>query len=128
MQGFNKYYPPDYDSRQTSSLNQYRGVHALGVRAKDIDKGILVVRWVQVLLSLHMHDSARQTNRLCILCAGLNFLSTFGVDIATPILAQVSDTMLKNAKLATTIPHQSMPFGASVTYVLGGLKSGQIPK
>ena len=46
MQGFNKYYPPDYDSRETSTLNSYRGVHALGVRAKDIDKGILVVRSV----------------------------------------------------------------------------------
>lgn len=46
MQGFNKYYPPDYDSRETSTLNSYRGVHALGVRAKDIDKGILVVRFV----------------------------------------------------------------------------------
>jgi coiled-coil domain-containing protein 130 len=44
MQGFNKYYPPDYDSRETSTLNSYRGVHALGVRAKHIDKGILVVR------------------------------------------------------------------------------------
>ncbi|KAH8079854.1 nuclear mRNA splicing, via spliceosome-related protein [Filobasidium floriforme] len=45
MQGFNKYYPPDYDSRETSTLNSYRGVHALGVRAKHIDKGILVVRF-----------------------------------------------------------------------------------
>jgi hypothetical protein len=44
MQGFNKYYPPDYDSRETSTLNSYRGVHALGVRAKHIDKGILTVR------------------------------------------------------------------------------------
>ncbi|KAG7528987.1 hypothetical protein FFLO_05845 [Filobasidium floriforme] len=45
MQGFNKYYPPDYDSRETSTLNSYRGVHALGVRAKHIDKGILIVRF-----------------------------------------------------------------------------------
>ncbi len=47
MQGFNKYYPPDFDPRQTQTLNDYRGVHALGKRAKDVDKGILVVRWVK---------------------------------------------------------------------------------
>jgi hypothetical protein len=35
MQGFNKYYPPDFDPRQTQTLNGYRGVHALGKRAKD---------------------------------------------------------------------------------------------
>lgn len=44
MQGFNKYYPSDFDPRQTQTLNGYRGVHALGKRAKDIDKGVLVVR------------------------------------------------------------------------------------
>ena len=45
MQGFNKYYPPDFDPQKTQTLNDYRGVHALGKRAKDIDKGILVVRF-----------------------------------------------------------------------------------
>ncbi|KAJ9112562.1 hypothetical protein QFC19_000579 [Naganishia cerealis] len=45
MQGFNKYFPPDFDPRKTETLNEYRGVHALGKRAKDIDKGILVVRF-----------------------------------------------------------------------------------
>ncbi len=45
MQGFNKYYPPDYDPKTAPTLNAYRGIHALGARAKDIDKGILVVRF-----------------------------------------------------------------------------------
>ncbi|TFK79800.1 DUF572-domain-containing protein [Polyporus arcularius HHB13444] len=45
MQGFNKYYPPDYDPEKHSSLNAYRGKHALGDRARKIDKGILIVRF-----------------------------------------------------------------------------------
>ncbi|WVW87006.1 hypothetical protein I302_109062 [Kwoniella bestiolae CBS 10118] len=46
MQGLNRYIPPDYDPRKTSTLNKHQGKkHALGVRAKDIDKGILVVRF-----------------------------------------------------------------------------------
>jgi len=44
MQGFNKYYPPDYDPSQ-ASLNKVRGKHALGDRARKIDKGILIVRF-----------------------------------------------------------------------------------
>ncbi|RPD60976.1 DUF572-domain-containing protein [Lentinus tigrinus ALCF2SS1-7] len=45
MQGFNKYYPPDYDPEKHSSLNAYRGKHALGDRARKIDQGILIVRF-----------------------------------------------------------------------------------
>ncbi|KLO10245.1 DUF572-domain-containing protein [Schizopora paradoxa] len=45
MQGFNKYYPPDYDPQQHNSLNAYRGKHALGDRARKIDKGILITRF-----------------------------------------------------------------------------------
>ncbi|GAA6036438.1 hypothetical protein JCM8097_003507 [Rhodosporidiobolus ruineniae] len=45
MQGFNKYYPPDYDPDKHSSLNSYHGKHALGDRARKIDQGILVVRF-----------------------------------------------------------------------------------
>ncbi|WWC92729.1 uncharacterized protein L201_007688 [Kwoniella dendrophila CBS 6074] len=46
MQGLNRYIPPDYDPRKNSTLNSHQGKkHALGVRAKDIDKGILVVRF-----------------------------------------------------------------------------------
>jgi coiled-coil domain-containing protein 130 len=44
MQGFNKYYPPDYDPSQ-GSLNKYRGKHALGDRARKINQGILIVRF-----------------------------------------------------------------------------------
>jgi len=41
----NRYIPPDYDPRETSTLNKAAGKkHALGNRAKDIDKGILIVR------------------------------------------------------------------------------------
>ncbi|EJD49676.1 DUF572-domain-containing protein, partial [Auricularia subglabra TFB-10046 SS5] len=43
--GFNKYYPPDYDGEKHGSLNSYRGKHALGVRARKIDQGILIVRF-----------------------------------------------------------------------------------
>ncbi|KAH7912031.1 DUF572-domain-containing protein [Hygrophoropsis aurantiaca] len=45
MQGFNKYYPPDYDGEKHKSLNSYRGKHALGDRARKIDKGILITRF-----------------------------------------------------------------------------------
>ncbi|KAF5359166.1 hypothetical protein D9756_003171 [Leucocoprinus leucothites] len=38
MQGFNKYYPPDYDPSQGSK-------HALGDRARKLDQGILIVRF-----------------------------------------------------------------------------------
>ncbi|KAF8638704.1 hypothetical protein AX17_001999 [Amanita inopinata Kibby_2008] len=44
MQGFNKYYPPDYDPSH-GSLNKYRGKHALGDRARKLDQGILIVRF-----------------------------------------------------------------------------------
>ncbi|KAI0048963.1 DUF572-domain-containing protein [Auriscalpium vulgare] len=45
MQGFNKYYPPDYDDAKHGSLNSYRGKHALGDRARKIDQGILITRF-----------------------------------------------------------------------------------
>ncbi|ORY86687.1 CWC16 protein [Leucosporidium creatinivorum] len=45
MQGFNKYHPPDYDPAKHSSLNAYHGKHALGDRARKLDKGILIVRF-----------------------------------------------------------------------------------
>ncbi|KAN0138890.1 Family of unknown function (DUF572) domain containing protein [Lactarius tabidus] len=45
MQGFNKYYPPDYDDAKHKSLNAYRGKHALGDRARKIDQGILITRF-----------------------------------------------------------------------------------
>ncbi|KDE04405.1 hypothetical protein MVLG_05195 [Microbotryum lychnidis-dioicae p1A1 Lamole] len=44
MQGFNKYYPPDYVPEQ-GSLNKVHGKHALGDRARKLDKGILIVRF-----------------------------------------------------------------------------------
>ncbi|GAA6025494.1 hypothetical protein JCM8202_001968 [Rhodotorula sphaerocarpa] len=45
MQGFNKYYPPDYEPDKHKSLNSYHGKHALGKRAHKADQGILVVRF-----------------------------------------------------------------------------------
>ncbi|KAF8518189.1 hypothetical protein JB92DRAFT_2119394 [Gautieria morchelliformis] len=45
MQGFNKYYPPDFDGEKHGSLNAYRGKHALGDRARKIDQGILITRF-----------------------------------------------------------------------------------
>ncbi|EMR10763.1 hypothetical protein PNEG_00912 [Pneumocystis murina B123] len=45
MQGFNKYYPPDYDWREGKGLNKLHGTHALGNRARKLDKGILIVRF-----------------------------------------------------------------------------------
>ncbi|KAL8277203.1 hypothetical protein RQP46_010376 [Phenoliferia psychrophenolica] len=44
MQGFNKYYPPDWVP-ESGSLNAYNGKHALGDRARKLDKGILIVRF-----------------------------------------------------------------------------------
>uniref|UniRef100_A0A060TH18 ARAD1D35310p n=1 Tax=Blastobotrys adeninivorans TaxID=409370 RepID=A0A060TH18_BLAAD len=44
MQGYNRYYPPDYDGKR--SLNQLAGKsHALGKRARRLSEGILVVRF-----------------------------------------------------------------------------------
>lgn len=44
MQGFNKYYPPDYDGK--SSANKLAGKnHSLGSRARKIKEGILIVRF-----------------------------------------------------------------------------------
>ncbi|KAF5101557.1 hypothetical protein D0Z00_000832 [Geotrichum galactomycetum] len=44
MQGFNKYYPPDYDGK--TSVNKLAGKnHALGSRASKIKDGILTVRF-----------------------------------------------------------------------------------
>ncbi|KAJ3788050.1 DUF572-domain-containing protein [Lentinula aff. detonsa] len=45
MQGFNKYYPPDFDGEKHGSLNAYRGKHALGDRARKLDQGILITRF-----------------------------------------------------------------------------------
>ncbi|KIY69071.1 DUF572-domain-containing protein [Cylindrobasidium torrendii FP15055 ss-10] len=45
MQGFNKYYPPDFDGEKHGSLNSYRGKHALGDRARKLDQGILITRF-----------------------------------------------------------------------------------
>ncbi|KAK9457056.1 CWC16 protein [Dipodascopsis uninucleata] len=44
MQGYNKYYPPDYDGK--TSLNKLAGKnHHLGNRARKINQNILVVRF-----------------------------------------------------------------------------------
>jgi coiled-coil domain-containing protein 130 len=40
----NKYYPPEWDPSK-GSLNEFRGHHALGVRAKKLHEGVLVVRF-----------------------------------------------------------------------------------
>ncbi|KAF8207577.1 hypothetical protein K438DRAFT_2013455 [Mycena galopus ATCC 62051] len=47
MQGFNKYYPPDFFDNvdKHGSLNSYRGKHALGDRARKLDQGILITRF-----------------------------------------------------------------------------------
>ncbi|KAJ7637594.1 DUF572-domain-containing protein [Mycena polygramma] len=47
MQGFNKYYPPDFfdNVEKNGSLNSYRGKHALGDRARKLDQGILITRF-----------------------------------------------------------------------------------
>jgi len=45
MQGFNRYFPPDFDPQKHVTLNSYHGKHALGDRARKIDKGILIVRF-----------------------------------------------------------------------------------
>lgn len=44
-QGFNRYYPPDFDPTKHVTLNTYHGKHALGDRARKIDKGILITRF-----------------------------------------------------------------------------------
>nr|PIM00641.1 nuclear protein-like family protein [Toxoplasma gondii COUG] len=39
------YYGPEYDPQKHGSLNQYRGSHPLGDRAKKLGEGILVIRF-----------------------------------------------------------------------------------
>ncbi|KAL6758497.1 CWC16 protein [Haematococcus lacustris] len=41
----NFYYAPDFDPDKHGTLNKYNGQHALRDRAKNIDKGILVIRF-----------------------------------------------------------------------------------
>ena len=53
MQGFNKYYAPDFDPNKTSSLNAYHGKHALGDRARKVSFD-LPFPW---FLSLHRPSS-----------------------------------------------------------------------
>ncbi|CAI2173080.1 18354_t:CDS:2 [Funneliformis geosporum] len=60
MQPFNKYYPPDW-TPDKGSVNKFVGKHPLGDRARKIDQGILIVRFV----FSSSFDS--------------NYLSTFGV-------------------------------------------------
>ncbi|KAK9376921.1 CWC16 protein [Lipomyces chichibuensis] len=43
MQGYNKYYPPEYDGK--SSLNKLAGKHSLGNRARKLNQHILIVRF-----------------------------------------------------------------------------------
>lgn len=47
MQGFQRYYKPDFDwkDKQKDTLNKVAGKHALGDRARKLDKGILIVRF-----------------------------------------------------------------------------------
>ncbi|OAV89048.1 hypothetical protein PTTG_07127 [Puccinia triticina 1-1 BBBD Race 1] len=45
MQGFNRYFPPDFDPKTHDTLNNYHGKHALGDRARKLDKGILITRF-----------------------------------------------------------------------------------
>ena len=44
--GQNFYYPPDFDPKKHGSLNGYHGVHALRERARKMDRGILIIRYV----------------------------------------------------------------------------------
>lgn len=70
-----RYVPPDFDPKKASTLNAHQGKkHALGKRAKDIDKGILIVRFVSRILSRAV-VAERVTD--------LNFLSISGVGHAT---------------------------------------------
>ncbi|KAK9478139.1 CWC16 protein [Lipomyces japonicus] len=43
MQGYNKYYPPDFDGK--TSLNKLAGKHGLGNRARKLSQNILIVRF-----------------------------------------------------------------------------------
>ncbi|KAI9224677.1 hypothetical protein BC828DRAFT_421211 [Blastocladiella britannica] len=46
MQGFNKYFPKDFDPKKHRSVNQHLGVHPLGKRASKLESdGVLVVRF-----------------------------------------------------------------------------------
>ena len=70
------YIPPDFDPKNHSTLNSHQGKkHALGKRAKDIDKGILIVRCV----SPHSKYTVSQADPR----PDLNFLSISGVGHVT---------------------------------------------
>ncbi|KAI9188718.1 Protein saf4 [Blastocladiella emersonii ATCC 22665] len=46
MQGFNKYFPKDFDPSKHNSVNQHHGVHPLGDRARKLkSEGILIIRF-----------------------------------------------------------------------------------
>jgi hypothetical protein len=59
--------PPDYDPKKASTLNAHQGKkHALGKRAKDIDKGILIVRYVKrsALVSWQLSEPFKLTRQI----------------------------------------------------------------
>lgn len=130
QQGFNKYYPPDFDGQKHGSLNEYRGMfctstcsvsasehtlsgkHALGDRARKIDQGILVVRfempfniwWYVLKNSMHMSLP----------------LTSFIVGHARTTSEWVFVTMPKRRKSAIIIPPRYTLSGASVICVVVG--------
>jgi hypothetical protein len=70
----NFYFPPEFDPQQ-GSLNAQRGTHALGKRAKHIDKGIITVRCATLISRSYPHTERTPTVRgpsLCVLMVRLD--------------------------------------------------------
>ncbi|CBZ55287.1 GH23000, related [Neospora caninum Liverpool] len=77
------YYGPDYDPRKHGSLNQYRGSHPLGERAKRLEEGILVIRF-------EMPFKVWCTGCGCVIDKGVRFNAAkkcVGMHFSTKILA-----------------------------------------
>lgn len=134
--GFNKYYPPDYDGEKHKSLNAYRGwhhpschfptltasigKHALGDRARKLDKGILITRFelpfnIWWCVSNYLFPSHHRS-------------FVMSVEHATTTLAWGYATMQKRRKSGRTTPPRSTPFDANVTCVMAGSRFRRIPR
>ena len=86
--GQNFYYPPDFDPKKHGSLNGYHGVHALRERARKMDRGILIIRYVLKMIG----------DMIIIVFVGLRCLTISGVRAAISTSGWESDTTRKRLR------------------------------
>ncbi|GAO46943.1 DUF572-domain-containing protein [Saitoella complicata NRRL Y-17804] len=119
MQGFGygKYYPPDFDPKKHKTLNGYAGTHALGDRARKLDKGILIVRFE---LPFHVWC----TNCDTLIAQGVRFNAEkkkAGAYYTTPIWS----FRMKTACCQSWLEIHTNPKETTYDVILGGKKKAE---